>query len=390
MWFRDLMTISLRQVVRHRRRYWGVALTIALGVAGFITVVTMGEDFKKNLNQDLELIGGATLIRVIFDNTLTSRPMWFQPGTIDALSRLPKVTYVTQVAVGMINAERGGVKYRLPAVAVDGQFWAARGFGAAKGRLFGAPEVSLRQRVCVLGSGIAKKVFGSDRAVGQFLQIGGEFYTVIGLVGGMHVRDLGHKMFLPFTTAQDRFPFFIGDRVYVRCASWDDVAGVAARIAGVVEANQAIENLNVQYSKMALEHLLRVAGWSEFFVYLTIVATLLLGGMGIWTVMMGAVRTRTREIGLKKSMGAQDGEILAQFLAEALILSLGAALVGSILGRIAVVATGSWIGTSPPEDLFFMCVAMAFGFALLLGAGAGLIPSLRASRMEVVTATRYE
>jgi putative ABC transport system permease protein len=112
--------------------------------------------------------------------------------------------------------------------------------------------------------------------------------------------------------------------------------------------------------------------------------------MGIWNIMMAAVRTRTREIGLKKAMGAEDRDILAQFLTEALCLSLVAAVVGVALGRILVELLGLWIGMRPPEELFVTCLAFSLIFAVALGVGAGLYPSLQAARMEVVSATRYE
>jgi putative ABC transport system permease protein len=134
----------------------------------------------------------------------------------------------------------------------------------------------------------------------------------------------------------------------------------------------------------------KLAWWIEFFVYLAITATLVLGGVGIWNVMMAAVRSRTREIGLKKAMGAQDRDILAQFLSEALCLSLGAALVGVLLGWVIIQCLGLWIGSRPPDDLFLLCIALGLLFAIMLGVGAGLYPSIQASRMEVVSAIRYE
>jgi putative ABC transport system permease protein len=133
-----------------------------------------------------------------------------------------------------------------------------------------------------------------------------------------------------------------------------------------------------------------LAWWIEFLIYLATTATFLLGGVGIWNVMMAAVTSRTREIGLKKAMGAEDRDILAQFLSEALCLSAGAALLGAGLGRILMEIMSYMIGSRPPEELFFFGLALAFLFAVLIGVVAGLYPSIRASRMEVVTAIRYE
>ncbi len=89
-------------------------------------------------------------------------------------------------------------------------------------------------------------------------------------------------------------------------------------------------------------------------------------------------------------MGAEDKDIMAQFLSEALCLSIGAALLGALLGRIMMEILGYVIGSRPPENLFLTGLALGVLFAVILGVGAGLYPSLRASRMEVVTAIRYE
>ena len=93
---------------------------------------------------------------------------------------------------------------------------------------------------------------------------------------------------------------------------------------------------------------------------------------------------------MKKAMGAEDRDILAQFLTEALCLSLGAALLGGLLGRIMTEILGHMIHSRPPEVLFFLGLGLGFLFAVVVGVGAGLYPSLRASRMEVVTTIRYE
>jgi putative ABC transport system permease protein len=146
----------------------------------------------------------------------------------------------------------------------------------------------------------------------------------------------------------------------------------------------------VEVSWEALKRVKELAWWIEFLIYLATGATFILGGVGIWNVMMAAVTSRTREIGLKKAMGAEDRDILAQFLSEALCLSAGAALLGAALGRIIMEILSLGIKSRPPEDLFFFSLALAFLFAVLIGVGAGLYPSIRASRMEVVTAIRYE
>jgi putative ABC transport system permease protein len=387
----DLLCVSVRQVVRHRRRYLGVVLAIALGVAGLITVVTMSREVKRNFNEDLDLIGGVTVIRLYFDNKKAYQPQWFRENTLAALNHLPGVKEISLAAVKGGRTIHHGRNHIFMAVAVDDTFWRVRSFWAQRGRLFGVSELSEHQRVCVLGAELATKVFGTQDVVGRSLEINQEFYRVSGILGGVTDGDLANAAFLPLTTAQDRLPGpVLADRLYLRCLTWDDVAQVAAVLPKVIGSHQSPEELHVEVSWEGLKRVQKLAWWIEFLVYLAISATFILGGVGIWNVMMAAVTSRTREIGLKKAMGAEDKDILAQFLSEALCLSAAAALLGTGLGRIMMEIMGAMIGSRPQEDLFFLSFCLAFAFAVILGVGAGLYPSLRASRMEVVSAIRYE
>jgi len=389
--FDDLVRVSLRQVVRHRRRYLGVGLAIAMGVAGFISIITMGQDVKKNFNEDLAFIGGVTIIR----NVMELRPQFplskFHDDTVQAIRQIPGVTVASLVGLTHVKGNNKGQEEIFSVAAVDDNFWKMRGLKAETGVLFGPQEVKERQRLVVLGKRLAQSLFGTEDVAGRSLELDHDIYRVIGVVGGLRDINMEKGLFVPLTTATDRFAKeLLLDRLYVRCATWDDVPSVAAAIPKVVAAHQSAKNLLVEVSWENLEHVKRVAFWIEFFIYLAFAATLILGGMGIWNIMMAAVRTRTREIGLKKAMGAEDRDILAQFLTEALCLSVMAAFIGVIIGRVLVEFLGLWIGMRPPEELFFTCLAFSLVCAVALGVGAGLYPSLQAARMEVVSATRYE
>ncbi len=212
------------------------------------------------------------------------------------------------------------------------------------------------------------------------------------MLGGVTDSGLANSAILPITTAEDRLPGrLLADHLYLRCNTWDDVATVAAAIPGIVKSCQSPEELHVEVAWEALKRVQELAWWIEFLIYLATSATFLLGGVGIWNVMMAAVTSRTREIGLKKAMGAEDRDIMAQFLSEALCLSGVAALLGAGLGRILMEILSYMIGSRPPEDLFFYRSDPGYSCSrCLIGVGAGIYPSLRASRMEVVSAIRYE
>jgi putative ABC transport system permease protein len=387
----DLMRISLRQVMRHRRRYIGVVLAIALGVAGFLNIVTMSREVKKNFNENLDLIGGVTVLRIYFDNKRSYRPQWFREQTLAALKRLDGVKELSLTAVKYGQTNFQGQHYTFATIAVDEGFWRVRNFWPLTGHLFGPDTVAGHKRKVVLGAELAKKIFGNTHIKGRNLEINQEIYRISGVLGGVTDSGLANSVFLPLTTAHDRFPGrLLADRLYLRCSTWDDVGAVAAAVPGIVKSYQSPEELHVEVSWEALKRVQLLAWWIEFLIYLATSATFLLGGVGIWNVMMAAVTSRTREIGLKKAMGAEDRDILAQFLSEALCLSVGAALLGAGLGRIMMEVLSYVIGSRPPEDLFLFAVTLAFLVAVLIGVGAGLYPSIRASRMEVVSAIRYE
>jgi putative ABC transport system permease protein len=331
----DLIRVSMRQVLRHRRRYIGVVLAIALGVAGFLNIVTMSREVKKNFNENLDLIGGVTIIRVYFDNQRSYRPQWFRDQTLNALKHFPGIKELSLSAVKYGVTNWNGQRFGFTTMAVDGGFWDVRNFWPLTGKLFGLDAVTEHKREIVLGAELAKKIFGTTIVRGKILEINQEIYRITGVLGGVTDSGLANSVFLPLTTAEDRLPGrVLADRLYLRCTTWDDVSAVAAAVPRIITAHQSPEELHVEVSWEALKRVQKLAWWIEFLIYLATSATFLLGGVGIWNVMMAAVTSRTREIGLKKAMGAEDRDILAQFLSEALCLSGGAALLGAGLGRI--------------------------------------------------------
>lgn len=378
--------------MRQRRRYLGVGLIIALGTAGLILIITVGGEVKNKFNQDLDLLGGATLIRVVFDVAPGTRPQQFYPDTVKAVRAMKHVATATVMAVKPTPATSPGrdmPHFRL--VGVDGQYWSAVSLQASHGRVFNDQDVAERRRICVIGGEVARDIFGRTDVVGRNLVIDRDTYLIVGVLDILKQGAHLHTAFLPITTAQDRIQDISPpNRLFVRVRTFNDVEQVAAKLPGVITARQSVRGLSIIVAWVRLKRVQNVAFLIESFVLVSTFAALVLGGFGIWNMMMAAVRNRTREIGLKKAMGAEDRDILAQFLAESMVLSLGAVTVGIILGRIGVELTSLWLGTHPPESLFFTSMGMGLAFALIIGVGAGLYPSMQAARMQVVYALRYE
>lgn len=391
----DILHISVRQVFRQRRRSLGVLFAVALGTASLITMLTLGDQLKHDMNRDLDLLGGATVILAGFTTASDSTaPLQeFFPATVDAIRALPGVE-TASVATDHVDwlalFWRGG-NVATPVVGVDEHYWRASSLSAIRGRLFGAQEVQGGERVCVLGEELAKNLFGSEDPIGQYLPIRTEVFRIIGVVGGLQVGDRKKFAMLPLTTVVRRSDGPMrADRLIVRCRTWDDVTTVAAAIPGILAQRQDPSFLKVEVAAKQLQRVVSMVWWVQLFVAVAIAATLTVGGFGIWNGMMSSVIARTREIGLKKAMGAERNDILAQFLCEALALSLGAAAMGIVLAFIVVETAGVYLETSPSIGLFLLNSCISFIFSAVLGVATGFYPAQRAARMDAVAAIRYE
>lgn len=394
----DLLRVSARQVFRQRRRYIGVLISIAIGTAGAIVILTMGRIVKENLNKDLSLIGGATILRLTFESpasrrTKIDRLQWFLPDSVTAVRGLAGVQALTETAVkqspGLTLLGTSMYDFRL--MGTDQYFWEVTGNVIQSGRGFTPADLESHASVCVLGARLADKIFGTVAVVGQHFRIDESVFTIVGIMNADTAGDLGNYVFVPLTTMKDRIDDLPeANSLILRAQSWDDVELVAAAVPPAVAAVQNTTLLQVKVPRAALQQVKRIVFWVESFIYSAVASTLVLGGYGIWSGMMTAVRSRIREIGLKKAMGANELDILFQFLTEALCLSCGAAVAGIALGLGGVAYAGRVMGAYPDQDSVILFCLLSFLFSLLLGVIAGYYPALRASRMEVVTAIRYE
>ncbi len=392
---RDLIHISVRQVFRQRRRSFGVMLAIALGTASLLAVMAMGDEVKKKLNHDLDLLGGATLIKLGFEEEKHpgARDKFFTDETQDALRALPGVDVVSAATetINWVPMLVNGEKNIVPVQGVDADYWSANSLEPVAGFLFGKSFVDERSLVCVIGEELAESLFGQESALGNYIRIGKDLYKVLGVVGGLQIGQRNSYAFVPLTAAIDRSgKEYRSDRIYLRCKTWDDVKPVADALVATVKAHQSADYLVSHVSWEQLHRLVLIVWWVELFIFLSIGATLTLGGFGIWNGMMSSVIARTREIGLKKAMGAEGRDIKSQFLCEAFCLSISAATFGVLLGYVVVEFASHFLGSSPSRDVFITYAVMSIVFSGMLGLVTGYYPALRASRLDAVTAIRFE
>lgn len=393
--FSDLFRVSLRQVVRQRG--YGVIFSIALGITAFIALSVLGREIRYKVGQDMVLMGGVNVIQLYMTDYLyPGQPIrGFNPGTVAALRKLPGVAYVSCNLRGGEDFDIRGAgekKMKINFIGIDQYFCDVYSANIVSGREFSASDITDRRRVCMLGKEAAQEIFGSvEAAPGKLLFLRQEVFEVIGVVGGVMLGSWSYGGFLPYTTMIDRG--WVSDqvtRLFIRAIGWEDIAPLVKTIPGVVEAHQDAPYLEIQTQDEQLNRIQSTFVWVEALLWLGIAASLMLGGFGIWYGTFAAVRARTREVGLKKAMGGSSKDIMAQFLAEALCKSVAGGIIGIAAGILVVEAGSFFLGTGISYSLLMLSSIGSILFSALIGVAGGVYPALQASRMDVVTALRFE
>jgi putative ABC transport system permease protein len=264
------------------------------------------------------------------------------------------------------------------------------------GKSFTDHDYTAHRRVALLGKTVVKKLFGSNvkSAVGKMVAFNGFQFEVVGVLtekGSTGPRDNDDRVIAAGTAVQDTLAGYgaLGS-ISVRATSSTDVSAATSEVQSILDARHGVTSSNRDYSVTSASSILEAATSSNktFTVLLGAVAaiSLLVGGIGVMNIMLVTVTERTREIGIRKAIGASKADIIGQFLVEAVLLSLFGGVVGVISGLIGSQFT--IVGVKPvvaPYSVF-----VAFGVAILIGLFFGLYPANRAASLRPIEALRYD
>lgn len=391
----DLIRVSLRQVIRQKSL--GVIFSIALGITAFISLAVLGQEIRYKVGQDMILMGGVNVIRVVMDDhSYPGQPLReFYPETVAKLKTLSGVGLISQsVRYGEFFPMLGADERRLMVgmLGIDEYFHEVYSLTLDAGRFINAEDVNKHRRVCVLGNSAAKELFGNAaNAIGELITLRQDVFEIVGVTSGVMLGDWREGGFIPATTMVDRR---WGDgrisRLFVRAIGWEDVPPLVKLIPDIVHTTQEAPYLQITTQSEQLQRIQTTFLWVEALLWLGIAASLMLGGFGIWYGTFSAVRARTREVGLKKAMGGSDADILAQFLAEALCKSIAGGILGIAIGATCVHIGAFFLGTNISYQLLAASGCGSIIFSAIIGIVGGIYPATQASRMDVVSALRFE
>lgn len=389
----DYFKLALKALTLNKVRSALTMLGVIIGVAAVIILTALVGGIEKTVKTVFETFGANSLFVFPGDGMQGPSSMIANKFTYDMADEMKGVKGVVDVAA--LGFDVGNIKYKNVEIegininAADESYFRVSSMGIDLGRAFSKSEANGGKMVTVIGHTVAENLFGLANPIGKEIKIKGKKFKVVGVyqeLGAIVGTDQDNEVIIPLTVGRNRFdiqrPLFFQVRV-------DDEAKMS-----VVQKNvekKLLRDLDEdEFSVMTQEQSLNTIGQ-----ILSVLATalggiaaisLIVGGVGIMNIMFVSVTERTREIGLRKAVGASSRDILSQFLVEAVILSVCGGLLGVAVGFLASLAIGNFMDTA--VNLFY--VGLSFGVSAAIGIIFGVAPAIKASKMDPIVALRYE
>ncbi len=401
---------ALQSLSANKLRSLLTILGIVIGVASVIALLSIGTGAGNSITSEIESIG-TNVIYVLKGNDEedVSNPQDLTLRDAEALTnsaRGSKIAYVAPVTTGSTDISYSDVSTETAISGVTPDYLNVQNITIAEGSFITQSEVEGRSAVVVLGPQIADTLIGrSSGVVGQTVRIGGYPYRVIGVTeakGGSAFNNPDNNVYIPISTAQTRLPRGGSpDRVQyilISVAQAEDADAAINQVTDILRSTHRIPPRSPNdFSILNQQDFLAVA--SSITNVLTIflggigAISLLVGGIGIMNIMLVSVTERTREIGLRKALGARKIDILIQFLTESVLLSMIGGILGILLGWAISLVVGQIAmnaGTPLDTSVTLNSVLLATLFSAAVGIFFGYYPANRAASLAPVEALRYE
>ncbi len=407
-----LLTIklALRGLRANKGRSFLTMLGIIIGIGSVVVIMAVGAGAQSLIVNSISKFG-TTLVGVLPGQGGDSGPPAAVLGiTITTLTledakeiaKIPNVVGVTAYARGFGEVASGGTSVDTNYSGITASYPTVENHEVERGRFFNEQEEQSATKVAVLGATVYEGLFGDREAIGEKVRIGGQTFTVIGVMakkGSFLFNNPDDQVFIPISAAQK---LLLGTRhlgfLRAKVDTEENVDKVMNSIRGLLRYRHGIDDptdddFTVNSLANALVIFTAITTGLSLFLSLIAAISLIVGGIGIMNVMLMAVKERTREIGLRKAIGATPGQIKNQFLVESMVLTGVGGAVG-IIGGSAIALGISIVANTLDYDWDYvvspLSIGISFAVALMVGVIFGLIPARKAARLNPIEALRYE
>jgi putative ABC transport system permease protein len=379
-------------------------LGIIIGIAAVITMIALGNGAQNAIKDRIARLGTTVLQinpqRVQHGGVHTETAVKLTTKDVDMIrERAPNVAAVNWQQDRDLQVTWKNKNTRLQITGTPTNFLEVRGFRLAAGRMFSEADDAARRKLAVLGSEVLTQLEVDDPAamLDEQIRIGGRLFIVVGVLaekGAGMGGDGDRQILIPFRTG--RHEIFGTDRIndiWTLVGSEDSIPMAMAEIQGALRRSHRLrpeqaDDFQIRNQADLLETIGETTQTFTMLLAGIAAVSLLVGGIGIMNIMLVSVTERTREIGVRKALGATRGNILFQFLAEAIILCIAGGILGIAVGVGGAAQLSASMGWKTAVDA--QSILLAFGFASGIGVVFGVWPARRASTLDPIAALRYE
>lgn len=403
--FLQAVLLSFRTLLRNKLRSCLTVLGIVIGVGSVIAVVVIGQGASRKLTNEISSLG-SRMIMIYPDEENgvgfageTSNLVPFKNSDVEAIKReFPDCGGVAPVSESAVVAVFGNNNCQTAITGTESSYFSIRNWRVKSGRFFNTSEERAGKSVCIIGEKVSKNLFKGMDPIGSFIRVDRFAYQVIGVLkskgGSMAGKEQDDIVLVPLKVFQRRIS---GNKevgmIIVGCGPGQDSTALKRQIKQVMLERRPVppghgNNFAIEDMKEIIKTVKKQTRIFTTFISAIAAISLLVGGIGIMNIMLVSVTERTREIGIRMAVGAQEKDILVQFLVEAVVLSLFGGLLGISIGLLLPLSVTGYMKIPFVVDMRIILVS--FLFSGLVGIVFGYFPARRAARMNPIDALRHE
>lgn len=405
MLFKESIAIAFTSLLSNKMRTILTMLGIIIGVGAVIVMVSIGMGVRQNITNSIASLGSNMLI--VTPGSANKGGVRSAAGSSQKLKlddaeaikkKIKNIDYVSPTVNSSYQIVYGNENWNSSVYGVTPEYLKIRSLSVTSGSFITASDINSRNRVAVIGSTVASNLFDTTNPVGKNIRIGNQPFRVIGVLESKGQSSMGNDqddvVIIPLTTAQERLmgiTYIRSINIQVSDSSKMDL--VQEQVESLLRQRHRIrtgqdDDFTVRNLTSLLKTVNNTTTMLTLFLGSIAAISLLVGGLGIMNIMMVSVTERTREIGIRKALGATFKDIMLQFLIEAVIIGV----VGGVLGILFGVGSALLVSKVSTFTTYITVfpIVISFSFSVGIGLFFGLYPARKAARLDPIEALRYE